>query len=202
MQVFMYLFHPTGTSTSSAYLACGWHSNCDGDTWDNPKFGTDWDNAGGYGNAIWVRLRGITSSSATVDVGEMRAYTSEYAGCPNAVLADIERADGRIVGKVVNLHSRTSANGQNVVYMQLYAKSAGYRNLGVVGGFVSSDACSSYPHTMQWYASGAFDNLVSQNSPPNIPNEDPACPVGGSFPNCMRAYDPWTTVEYIFGFEN
>lgn len=191
-----YVYHPTGSDP--AYLRCGWHSNCDGNPNEADKFGLDLTPCAGCSETTGLRLIAYGGLSTNTWVARAPSYDSPALGCPYAIVTDLRRiADNALFGRVINLHSDAAGSP----YSNIYSKTAGQATYAVLGSFVNelADPCSSYNHTMQWYASGLYDGSSSKNTSTAIPNES-GC--GGPWAGCNMRYGVWTTHEYYFWFNS
>jgi hypothetical protein len=188
LEIFIYIYHPTGGSSTQAELNCGWHDNCDG-IFGDPRTGLDWGYAAGDTKA-WGRLRVIGTSAATI-VARGYTYQTEYNTCPG-VSNDLKRFDD--FGLIGNVRHNHTFKGGGTSYHNIYARnSPAYDNSWPAGYFITGyDPCSSYSHVMQWYIAGPYSNIVTDGNP-NIPDEP-------AYFHCDTLYDEWTLAERIVSF--
>jgi hypothetical protein len=182
-----YLYHPTGDSSHTASLTCGWHDNCDGIYGDSPAKGLDWIWTSNSSYDVWTRIRIYGGSGQWVAQGILS--NSTY-GCYR-IWEDINGASsGAYIGTVTEQHSRNVGGG----YENFYTSGSGILNSAVVGSMImSGDNCnSSGPHDMQWYYNYSGTNTTKNTS---IPDEH--C--------CNYPYNPYgylTTYEYLWNFSS
>jgi len=199
-----HIYHPTYVIPGTAYLACGWHSACDGNFPDNPAdtMGLDWRPCDGRSDqpcpsshqVTWVRFKSYTLTGSGW-VAQTRSFDKVRNGCPGIDTRVLRWSNtNHVIGIVRNNHSHAGSIG----YMNLWGSPSGTQASGGIGAFIDpdEDPCSNFWHTMQWYISGAYDTYWD----PNI--------YGFPFEaecrtwDCSEPYGLWTTYEYRFSFNS
>lgn len=184
-QVFGYLFRPTGTDVVAPRLACGWHSNCDGNFGEANKYGVDWIwSNGNHGTRLRLKLIG-PSTPTYVAYG---ALENTFGTCPKLRITFRSISDGALYGYVRQAHT----NGPSANYSWIAGPSYTYDLSTGTMVDPGSDDCSSFWHVMQWYVLEPAGNILSKNTT-SIPNES------GCY-HCDAPYAVWTPTEYIFGW--
>lgn len=181
------LYHPTGDSTNSARLTCGWHTTCDG-VFTDAQTGLDW---------VWpnqisyeVRLRLFINASLTTQtqVGSVRTYNAT-SGCYQ-VRADVRRTNGTRVGFVINQHVSTTTP----ITYNIFGRDQGIRSDRSIGTMVVTDNCTTFGrHDMQWYQRVDASTSIAKGS--GYPTES-----GCWDANCYQAYGHFLTREYYFSY--
>jgi len=196
------IYHPTYVIPGTAYLACGWHGNCDNVFPDANPIGLDWRPCDGRSDqpcppsnqVTWVRFKSYTWTGSGW-VAQTRSFDVVRNGCPGIDTLVLRWSNtNHVIGIVRNNHSHAGSTG----YMNLWGSPSGTQASGGIGAFIDpdDDPCSGYWHTMQWYISGAYDSSWVKNTD-GFPGEAEC-----HRPNCAQPYGLWTTYEYAFNFKS
>jgi hypothetical protein len=187
IQVFAYVFHPTGNTAYSSILECGWHTNCDGNFGD-AQGGLDWRWLTTPGTTeTRLRLKLLAGTNAHVANGKSINFG---VTCPRVEILFQRISNGNLLGTIYHRHAKQPPG--TVAYVW-WAGTPAYQYDYFISNMVDpvDDDCSSFWHVMQEFISAPQTNLLDKNEA--IPDEQ------GCY-HCAASYYFWTTTELIFGF--